>query len=158
MTSRHGHSICITGLLWAKFIGYQWIPLTKRQWSKNCVLSLLLPWTSWWNIFDGGETRCATTLMQHYCNENSRRKIDMNCRIWFWGLSWLVLLYLLVPSSGRIYYPVLLHVCCSIAMIDNHGNILLCIIKSRWVRETHICVNDLSIIASEIGLARLEYC
>ena len=38
----------ITGTLWGKTTCHRWMPLTKGQWYRALIFSLLLGWTNWW--------------------------------------------------------------------------------------------------------------
>ena len=46
MMPRHRNTFCNTGPLWGDSTGDWWIPLTKGQWCRTLVFSLLLAWTN----------------------------------------------------------------------------------------------------------------
>ena len=46
MTLWNGNIFRVTGLLWGKSTGHWWIPLTKDQWRRALMFSLICTWTN----------------------------------------------------------------------------------------------------------------
>ena len=57
MMSSHGNFFHITGPWWGESTGHRWIPLTKGQWCRALMLSLMQAWSCWTNSVVDGDLR-----------------------------------------------------------------------------------------------------
>ena len=68
MTSSHGNILRVTSPLQVESTGHCWIPLTKSQWSRTLMLSLMCACTIGWKSGIAGDLRCHNAqLTLGYC-------------------------------------------------------------------------------------------